>query len=82
MKSAVSTYIYRQVSGLGSGGSFQLVKPFVPSPAILAGEVEDKADRVDFEIVNDEYDEIYIVRKTKSGRGGGMKERKAPVSRK
>lgn len=82
LEKACSKNIIRQVSGLGSGGSFQLVKPFVPSPAILAGEVEDKADRVDFEIVNDEYDEIYVVRKTKSGRGGGMKERKAPVSRK
>lgn len=82
LEKACSKNIIRQVSGLGSGGSFQLVKPFVPSPAILAGEVEDKAESMDFETVNEDHDEIYIVRKTKSGRGGGIKERKPPVSRK
>lgn len=58
------------------------MKFFVFFLVILVGEVEDKVDRVDFEIVNDEYDEIYIVRKIKFGRGGGMKERKVFVFRK
>lgn len=88
LERACSKNIIRQVSGLGSGGSFQLVKPFVPSPAILAGEIDDKAEFLDFNDVPDDKDEIYIVRRTKSGRGAGIKreagvkERKPPAVRK
>ena len=63
------------MSGIGSTGSFQLVDNFIPSPAILAGESDDeRAERVihfkeDKE--TSKYDEVYIVRKTKSGRLGG-----------
>ena len=64
------------------------MKPFVPSPAILAGEIDDKAEFLDFNGVPDDKDEIYIVRRTKSGRGAGVKreagvkERKPPAVRK
>ncbi|XP_062586947.1 heterochromatin protein 1-binding protein 3-like [Saccostrea cucullata] len=84
LERAISKNIIRQVSGLGSGGSFQLVKPFVPSPAILAGELEDEAEYLSSAPMDDGPDEIYIVRKTKSGRGQGKgtKDRKPPATRK
>ncbi|XP_056018207.1 heterochromatin protein 1-binding protein 3-like [Ostrea edulis] len=85
LERACSRGIIRQISGLGCGGSFQLVKSFIPSPAILAGELEDEAEYLDDTVEPDGKDEIYIVRKTKSGRGTGTKERKErkpPASRK
>lgn len=60
-----------QVSGLGMTGSFQLGEPFTPSPAILAW-----ADEEDYSSDDDDEDarDVYVVRKTKSGR-------RAPVKR-
>lgn len=57
----------RQLSGIGASGSFQLMDPFSPSPSILAGEAVEEGT---FESSDDEKGERYIVRKTKSGRGG------------
>ena len=46
-------------------GSFQLVEPFTPSPSILAGS-EDVVES-DYE-ADPAKDEVYVIRKTKSGR--------------
>ncbi|KAK7501378.1 hypothetical protein BaRGS_00007503 [Batillaria attramentaria] len=61
-----------QVSGLGMTGSFQLADPFTPSPAILAGNDEDYSSEEEEE--GGPSNEVYVVRKTKSGR-------RAPVER-
>ncbi|KAL5019134.1 hypothetical protein ScPMuIL_004856 [Solemya velum] len=65
----------RQLSGIGATGSFQLVESFAPSPGILSGEAdeEDNFDSSD----DDTAGETYIVRKTKSGRGG-IRSRSSP----
>ncbi|OWF51861.1 heterochromatin protein 1-binding protein 3-like [Mizuhopecten yessoensis] len=63
----------KQLSGIGASGSFQLVSSFYPSPAILAGDADAEAEEaaVEREDDNEEvYQEMYVVRKTKSGRGG------------
>ncbi|KAK7112630.1 hypothetical protein V1264_012060 [Littorina saxatilis] len=62
----------RRVTGIGMTGSFQLVKQFTPSPDVLAGE-EDEEEMYEFEEPKGKQ-EVYVVRKTKSGR-------KAPVER-
>ena len=46
-------------------GSFQLVEQFIPSPAILAGEEDEEES--DYEEATGK-DEVYVIRKTKSGR--------------
>lgn len=56
----------KRISGIGLSGSFQLVEQFIPSPAILAGN-EDDDDASDYN-VNDAKEEVYVIRKTKSGR--------------
>ncbi|XP_052817183.1 heterochromatin protein 1-binding protein 3-like [Mya arenaria] len=57
----------RQLSGIGSTGSFQLVDQFYPSPAILAGYTSDSEDE---SAADDEAEEVqeYVPRPTKKGR--------------
>ena len=55
---------FRQLSGIGAGGTFLLVDHFHPSPAILAGESEDE-EELDS---SDEEGERYIPRPTKRSR--------------
>lgn len=62
-------FVCSRVSGIGMSGSFQLAQPFMPSPAILAGDEEEEEDE---EEDNDE-NEVYVVRKTKSGRSAPLK---------
>ncbi|XP_033746136.1 heterochromatin protein 1-binding protein 3-like [Pecten maximus] len=73
LKKACSNNKIRQLSGIGASGSFQLVESFCPSPAILAGDAEAEAEEAAAQGEDDTeeaYPEMYIVRKTKSGRGG------------
>lgn len=63
------------MSGIGATGSFQLVESFIPSPAILAGDADAEMEEVaaGAAAADDSdggYQETYVVRKTKSGRGG------------
>ncbi|KAK3092125.1 hypothetical protein FSP39_025397 [Pinctada imbricata] len=83
LERAIRKGMIRQITGIGSSGSFQLVNNFNPSPAILAGETEDEraAEReAEGVVVEDDPDpesrkfkEVYIIRRTKSGRTGGIK---------
>lgn len=75
LKRACSNNKIRQLSGIGASGSFQLVDSFYPSPAILAGDAEAEAEEAAatgkwMDDEEDKFQETYIVRKTKSGRGG------------
>ncbi|XP_060071468.1 heterochromatin protein 1-binding protein 3-like [Ylistrum balloti] len=73
LKRACLTNKIRQLSGIGASGSFQLVGSFYPSPAILAGDAEAEAEEaaaLEDDDTEETYQETYIVRKTKSGRGG------------
>ncbi|PVD38555.1 hypothetical protein C0Q70_01171 [Pomacea canaliculata] len=73
LKNAIARALKKEmiirVSGIGMSGSFQLAQPFMPSPAILAGEEDEEEDE---EEDNDE-NEVYVVRKTKSGRSAPLK---------
>jgi len=53
------------VSGIGSTGSFQLMTPFYPSPAILAGDTSDSEEE---EEDSDDEPKEYVPRPTKRGR--------------
>lgn len=70
LERAVSKNKIRQLSGIGASGTFQLVEAFYPSPAILAGEADEITQIEDIDDSADQ--ETYIVRKTKSGRMGGL----------
>jgi hypothetical protein len=63
---ACCTGVCRRVTGIGMTGSLQLGKAFTPSPAVLAGE-EDDEEEGDY-AVDTAKEEVYVVRKTKSGR--------------
>ena len=64
--------LFRQLSGLGATGTFQLSKTYIPSPAKLAGGEDEEVPEADNETDNE-----YNPRPTKSrGKGKGRKAQK------
>lgn len=54
---------FRQLSGIGASGTFQLIDRFFPSPAILAGDSSDSEE--EDEEVNSDDEPEYVPRPTK-----------------
>ena len=89
---------FRQITGIGAGGSFQLGNSFLPSPAILSGDADlekEQAEEQETKQVEEKREakflyrddnrkfkeEVYVVRKTKSGRTPGATGSDAPKSK-
>lgn len=66
LERACNRGIIKQLSGIGSMGTFQLVDPFFPSPAVLAGDMSD--DEESDVVSDDDDDEGYVPRPTKHKR--------------